>query len=775
MTRKLIFLLIIITSLLSTTVLQAQNNSDTYNLLSVNHDELERSAHIYEPNSDIQAIMIALHPFYSSGRALEAVSGLNTVADERGWVMIYPEASQPYWDDGRFEAGLPPLNAPVDDVGYLATLAETARATYDVETVYLTGLGNGGTMAIRAVCETPEQYAGLAVVSALMWGYQQLYCSTPDALTAMNTLFIKGTDDEVYWSEGRNINRQWEILSSEQTLLFWAYQNQCGDIRNTDVARSTLVLYDNCANDTTTAFLTVINGSNNWMSERDNILNRTGIDSAELIGAFFARDDNWEDLTAQEDVPLQLPRSYILYVPTTYNPETPTPLVLSLHGRGANHFSQAGSSGFNAVAEEHGFIVVYPQAYDPNFNNPNLADAVWNYNLNTPVFTSLPWDDDVFLDNVADDIATILNIDMNRLYVNGLSNGGYMTHHLACTRGDRYAAFAAVAANAPFGLGQLCQEGVHAPIMLYHGTEDTISPWEGASVTHPETGQNVFLLAPIPNTLAFWVDQNDCGADFEQVDVPSTDPDSSVVFIRHTDCPNDSAVQIYVVTGGGHVWHGIQDFDNDFVGEVNMDLNTSEAIWAFYSGYSLDGYDESTAIDYNIGEIVAGEDIINQTQTSENPQAEFITNLQSGTYTLYFALDLNTGFDCDANSIDDTIMIEVDGIVTALNQLEIQIDSSLSVDDCRATTISAMFTDNITQFEPENLSTVLSSRPQDSHFTVIIGDTETISQEVGQVVPANQTVLIQHNPDNSYQALAIVPMSGWTSLADIYNEILESN
>lgn len=772
MSQKLFFLLISVIALLSATISQAQNNSTSYNLLSMTHDGLERSAHIYEPNSDIEAIMIALHPFYSSGRALEALSGLNTVADERGWVMVYPEANQPYWDDGRFDAGLPPLNASIDDVGYLATLAETVRTTYDVETVYITGLGNGGTMAIRAVCETPEQYNGLAVVSALMWGYQQSYCSNPEAFTAIDTLFIKGTDDNIYWTEGRDINQQWEILSSNETLSFWASQNQCEQIRNTEARRSTLVLDDTCANDTTTAFLTILNGSNNWMRDGNNTLNQTGIDTAELVAAFFAEDDNWEDLTTQEDIPLQLPRSYILYVPTTYNPETPTPLVLSLHGRGANHFSQAGSSGFNAVAEEYGFIVVYPQAYDPNFNNPTLADAVWNYNLNTPVFTSLPWDDDVFLDNVADDIATTLNIDMNRLYVNGLSNGGYMTHHLACTRGDRYAAFAAVAANAPFGLGQLCQEGVHAPIMLYHGTEDTISPWEGASVIHPETGENVFLLAPIPNSLAFWVDQNDCGQDFEQVDVPSTDPDSSVTFIRHTDCPNDAAVQIYAVTGGGHVWHGVQDFDNDFVGEVNMDLNASEAIWAFYSGYSLDGYDASTAIDYNIGEVIAGEDIVNQAQPEANPQAEFIASLQSDTYTLYFALDLSTEFDCDASPIDDAIMTEVDGIVSALNRLEIQVDYALSVDDCRATTISTAFTNTLSPLKTENFGAILSLLAQNDNFAIIIGDTETVSQEIGQPVPENQTILIQHNPDNSYQALAIVPMSGWTSLADIYDEIL---
>ena len=75
--------------------------------------------------------MIALlHGFYSSARSLEAISGLNTIGDERGWVIVYPEAADVYWDDGRVEAGLPPVNDTIDDVGYLATLSDTLRENY---------------------------------------------------------------------------------------------------------------------------------------------------------------------------------------------------------------------------------------------------------------------------------------------------------------------------------------------------------------------------------------------------------------------------------------------------------------------------------------------------------------------------------------------------------------------------------------------------------------------------------------------------------------------
>ena len=190
----------------------------------------------------------------------------------------------------------------------------------------------------------------------------------------------------------------------------------------------------------------------NWSAISNHSLNRTGIDTPQLLAAFFAGDENWQEHSVQVNPSEDAARSYILYVPASYDPSTPTPVVLSLHGRTVNAFSQARSSGFNAVAEEYGFIVVYPQAFDLFYDNPERADAVWNYTLHTPLPGPHQEDDDIFLDRIVDDLAQTLNVDMNRLYVNGLSNGGYMVNHLACTRSDRYAAFASVAANAPYGI-----------------------------------------------------------------------------------------------------------------------------------------------------------------------------------------------------------------------------------------------------------------------------------------------------------------------------------
>src|SRR5439155_5217952 len=53
-------------------------------------------------------------------------------------------------------------------------------------------------------------------------------------------------------------------------------------------------------------------------------------------------------------------REYLLYVPESYDPTRPTPLVISMHGAGMWPVAQRDVSQWNTVADEHGFIVVYP-------------------------------------------------------------------------------------------------------------------------------------------------------------------------------------------------------------------------------------------------------------------------------------------------------------------------------------------------------------------------------------------------------------------------------
>ena len=53
-------------------------------------------------------------------------------------------------------------------------------------------------------------------------------------------------------------------------------------------------------------------------------------------------------------------REYLLYVPKTYDPAKPVPLVINIHGFSQWPANQANVSQWNKLADEEGFIVVYP-------------------------------------------------------------------------------------------------------------------------------------------------------------------------------------------------------------------------------------------------------------------------------------------------------------------------------------------------------------------------------------------------------------------------------
>jgi len=121
-------------------------------------------------------------------------------------------------------------------------------------------------------------------------------------------------------------------------------------------------------------------------------------------------------------------RAYLLYTPPGYDPATPVPLVLSLHGFASGPVNQMEVSQWNQVADEHGFLVAYPEGagFPKRWNTSGVAgeDAA---------------DDVAFLSALIDALSQQLNVDPQRIYVNGLSNGGGMSNTLACLRPERIA------------------------------------------------------------------------------------------------------------------------------------------------------------------------------------------------------------------------------------------------------------------------------------------------------------------------------------------------
>jgi polyhydroxybutyrate depolymerase len=167
------------------------------------------------------------------------------------------------------------------------------------------------------------------------------------------------------------------------------------------------------------------------------------------------------------------------------------------------------------------------------------------------------------------------NIDPNRIYSTGMSNGGFMSYDLACFLSDRITAIASVTGTMVWPRFNLCNATHPTPVMQIHGTADATVPYNG----------NI-LFAHIDSLVNYWVEFNNCWPVPEIIQVPDIDTLDGCTAEQHIFSNGDAGatVELFKVLGGGHSWPGAPININI----TNMDFSASVEIWRFFSQYSLD-------------------------------------------------------------------------------------------------------------------------------------------------------------------------------------------
>src|SRR5947209_746090 len=157
-----------------------------------------------------------------------------------------------------------------------------------------------------------------------------------------------------------------------------------------------------------------------------------------------------------------LTRTYLLHVPSGYQANSSEVLVLNFHGHGSNAIQQEHRSGMSLLADQQGFIAVYPQGVVGPAGRTGWATGA----------RGRPQVNDVlFVSDLLNPLQGILCIDALRIYAIGFSNGAGMTNVLACTLAGRLAAFAFVSGSYPPYPGG-CHPIRPVPLLEFHGTSD---------------------------------------------------------------------------------------------------------------------------------------------------------------------------------------------------------------------------------------------------------------------------------------------------------------
>ena len=258
-------------------------------------------------------------------------------------------------------------------------------------------------------------------------------------------------------------------------------------------------------------------------------------------------------------------RTFTLYVPAVYTSGTSAPLVFNFHGYTSNMTQQMIYGDFRSIADTAGFIIVHPMGTLDGGGN-TYFNSGWGGSVDDVGFTAA----------LIDSISADYNINQDRVFSTGMSNGGFMSYYLACELSDRIAAIASVTGTMNANQVNTCNVQHPMPVMEIHGTADPTVPYAGNTT-----------MESTENTVDYWVGYNnaDVTSIFTAVpDINVLDGCTAEHYI-YENGDNGVEVELYKIIDGAHTWPGAFSWGTT----VNQDIDASYKIWEFFAKYDING------------------------------------------------------------------------------------------------------------------------------------------------------------------------------------------
>jgi polyhydroxybutyrate depolymerase len=267
-------------------------------------------------------------------------------------------------------------------------------------------------------------------------------------------------------------------------------------------------------------------------------------------------------------------RTYIAYIPANARPSPP--LVIAFHGSMGSSKGMRIATGyeFDRLADEHGFIVVYPQGYQGHWND---CRKVADYSAR-----KLNIDDAGFVDALIAQLRTEHGADATRVFVTGVSNGGQFVFRLALEHPERIAGAAVFGANLPTPDNSDCTaKGPPPPVMLVNGTSDPLNPHAGGTVTMFGFGNRGTVVSALASAEYFAGQLGAAGPARNHIDAKAPGDTTSADWLVWGEPGRE--VVLVSVNGGGHVVPQPVYRSQRLLGAVTSAINGPAEAWAFFS------------------------------------------------------------------------------------------------------------------------------------------------------------------------------------------------
>lgn len=269
-----------------------------------------------------------------------------------------------------------------------------------------------------------------------------------------------------------------------------------------------------------------------------------------------------------------LKRSYRTYVPKGLPKGAPLVLVMHGSGEGPQAIRVGTGYGFERLADQHGFAVVYPKSFGFDWNDcSSIGDTAVN---------GVRADDAGFLTALVDRLVGELGVDPNRVFAAGVSNGGSMALRLALEQPSRFRAVAAALANVPAPQNFQCRPGARTPsTLILNGTADPLVPYGGGEINllglFYKGGQVLSSIA----SAQYLADRNAIAGN-PQVSLTQTAQGNRVEHARWQAADGRTEVELVTLHGAGHGLPQPWARHPRLLGPSPTEPNGPALIWAFF-------------------------------------------------------------------------------------------------------------------------------------------------------------------------------------------------
>ena len=260
-------------------------------------------------------------------------------------------------------------------------------------------------------------------------------------------------------------------------------------------------------------------------------------------------------------------REYMLYIPNTIKPQAP--LIFVLHGLGSTNSHIRDYSQMDLVANKNGFVVCYPQGTGSTKNTIHTKKGSSFWNVGYEIHKNEVVDDVSFLTSLAIYLQQEYDLDPEKTFCTGMSNGGDMSYLLGCQAPEVFKAIASITGCMMEWIYKSCDNNSPIPVFQIHGTRDNITYYDGDITNRDRWG----AYLGVESTIQFWVDHNMCSKSI--IDTIGFVNNESRYIIREKflNGVDENEVWLHKVIDGGHDW--VQK-------SLEKDFNTSEEIWKFF-------------------------------------------------------------------------------------------------------------------------------------------------------------------------------------------------